>query len=228
MGALLEDTAQIVVWIAVLVIDFAGGGLRGIGGWRLSPGHFAERHSLIVIIALGESIVAIGVGAEGIELGAGELLAAALGVVISAALWWTYFDDALERVEARLHGLAIGPPRNRVARDAFSFLHLPLVAGIVLLALGVKKTLEHVDDPLKLIAAVGLCGGVALYLAADVAFRRRCLGVLETPRLVAAAACLVLLPVATEIPALASVAGVAAIGTALVAYEAFTGHAEPA
>ena len=220
VGALLDETAQTVVWIVVLVIDFAGGGLRGIGGWRLSPGHFAERHSLIVIIALGESIVAIGVGAEGIELGAGELLAAALGVVIAAALWWTYFDDALERIEARLHALPSGLPRNTAARDAFSFLHLPLVAGIVLLALGVKKTLEHVDDPLKLIAAVGLCGGVALYLIADVAFRRRLLGTLEPQRLFAAAACLLLLPLATEIVAVASVACVAAVGTALVAYEA--------
>ncbi len=220
VGALLDETAQTVLWIVVLVIDFAGGGLRGIGGWRLSPGHFAERHSLIVIIALGESIVAIGVGAEGIELGAGELLAAALGMVIAAALWWTYFDDALERIEARLHALPSGLPRNTAARDAFSFLHLPLVAGIVLLALGVKKTLEHVDDPLKLIAAVGLCGGVALYLIADVAFRRRLLGTLEPQRLVAAAACLLLLPLATEIAAVASVACVAAVGAALVAYEA--------
>ena len=220
VGALLDETAQTVLWIVVLVIDFAGGGLRGIGGWRLSPGHFAERHSLIVIIALGESIVAIGVGAEGIELGAGELVAAALGMVIAAALWWTYFDDALERIEARLHALPSGLPRNTAARDAFSFLHLPLVAGIVLLALGVKKTLEHVDDPLKLIAAVGLCGGVALYLIADVAFRRRLLGTLEPQRLVAAAACLLLLPLATEIAAVASVACVAAVGAALVAYEA--------
>ena len=219
VAAQLEETAQTVVWIAVLAIDYAGGGLRGIGGWRLSPGHFAERHSLIVIIALGESIVAIGVGAEGIELGAGELLAAALGVVIAAALWWTYFDDALEQVEERLHALPGGRARNVTARDAFSFLHLPLVAGIVLLALGVKKTLEHVDDPLKLVAAAGLCGGVALYLAADVAFRRRCLGAIERQRLVAAGACVAALPIATELPALAGLAAVAAICSALVAYE---------
>ena len=204
----------------MLVIDYVGGGLRGIGGWRLSPGHFAERHGLIVIIALGESIVAIGVGAEGIELGAGELLAAALGVVVSAALWWTYFDDALERVEARLDALPIGLPRNRVARDAFSFLHLPLVAGIVLLALGVKKTLEHVDDALKLIAAVGLCGGVALYLVADVAFRRRCLGALEPSRLVAAAACLALLPARDRDPGARLARRRRGDRAALVAYEA--------
>jgi low temperature requirement protein LtrA len=112
-----------------------------------------------------------------------------------------------------------------MARDAFSFLHLAIVSGIVLLALGVKKTLEHVDDELKLIAALGLCGGVALYLLADVAFRARCLGVLERPRVVAAAACAVTIPLATAIPALAALAVVAAICAALVAYESFTPRA---
>jgi low temperature requirement protein LtrA len=211
-----DGTVQLAFWIVALAIDYAGGGLRGIGGWRLSPGHFAERHGLIVIIALGESIVAIGVGAEGIELGAGELVAAALAVIVAATLWWVYFDDTLEQVEHRLHALPAGRARNTTARDTFSFLHLPLVAGIVLLALGVKKTLEHVDDPLKLVAAAGLCGGVAVFLAADVAFRRRCLGAVEPPRLVAAVACLVLLPVATEVGALVALAGVAVVCVALV------------
>ena len=110
--------------------------------------------------------------------------------------------------------------RNTTARDSFSFLHLPLIAGIVLLALGVKKTLEDVDEPLKAVAAVGLCGGVALYLAADVAFRRRCLGVLDTQRLVAAAAVLVVIPLAVELPALVALACVCAVAAVLVGYEA--------
>ena len=218
----LDGTAQAALWTAALLIDYAGGALRGIEGWRLSPGHFAERHGLIVIIALGESIVAIGVGLAGVELGAGELAAAAIGVVVAAALWWVYFDDALELVERRLHEAA-GRARNVMARDAFSFLHLPLIAGIVLLALGIKKTLEHVDDPLKLVSAAALCGGTALYLAADVAFRRRCLLRLEAQRLVAAAALLTLLPAATELPALAALAGVTAICAVLVGYESLRG-----
>jgi low temperature requirement protein LtrA len=223
-----DGTAQVVIWIVALALDYAGGGLRGIGGWRLSPGHFAERHSLVVIIALGESIVAIGVGAHGIALDGGELLAAALGVVVAACLWWVYFDGALERVEERLHALPAGRERNELARDSFSFLHLAIVAGIVLLALGVKKTLEHVDDDLKLIAAVGLCGGVALYLLADVAFRRRTLRLVEAPRLAAAAACAAVLPLATAVPALAALAIVAAICIALVVYESFTPSAAAA
>jgi low temperature requirement protein LtrA len=218
-AAALDGAAQIAVWAGALALDFIGGGNRGIGGFRLSPGHFAERHGLIVIIALGESIVAIGVGAAGLELGAGELAAAALGVVLAAALWWVYFDDALELVERRLHAVPTGRARNVMARDAFSFLHLPLVAGIVLLALGVKKTLGDVDEPLKLVSATALCGGAALYLAADVAFRRRCLDAIDPQRLAAAGACLAVLPLATELPALAALACVAAICAALVGYE---------
>ena len=174
-----------------------------------------------MIIALGESIVAIGVGAAGIELRAGELAAAALGVVVSASLWWVYFDGAPERVAERLHALH-GRERNTTARDAFSFLHMPLVAGIVLLALGVKKTLEHVDESLDDVAAVALCAGVALYLVADVAFRRRVLEIAEPPRVIAAAACLVAIPLALALPALAALAVVAAVCTALVAYESVT------
>jgi low temperature requirement protein LtrA len=215
----LDGAAQTAVWIGALAIDYVGGSIRGIEGWRLSPGHFAERHGLIVIIALGESIVAIGVGAAGLALGAGELAAAALGVVVAAALWWIYFDDTAEQVERRLDATAAGRARNVMARDAFSFLHLPLVAGIVLLALGIKKTLGDVDEHLKAASAVALCGGAALYLAADVAFRRRCLDALDPQRLAAAVACLAVLPIAIELPALAALAAVAAICAALVAYE---------
>ena len=219
VASAFDGTAQTAIWILALAIDLTGGARAGIEGWRLSPGHFAERHGLIVIIALGESIVAIGVGAAGLALGVGELAAAALGVVVAATLWSVYFDDALGQVEQRLHAV-IGPARNLMARDAFSFLHLPLVAGIVLLALGVKKTLEHVDEPLKAVSATALCAGVALYLAADVAFRRRCHAAAQPQRLVAAVACLALIPLAIELPALAALACVAAVGAALVGYEA--------
>ena len=197
VASAFDGTAQVAIWVVALSIDFVGGALQGIEGWRLSPGHFAERHGLIVIIALGESIVAIGVGAEDVDLDAGALAAATLGLLLAAALWWTYFDGALDQVEERLNSMT-RRTRNTTARDSFSFLHLPLIAGIVLLALGVKKTLGDVDEPLKAVAAVGLCGGVALYLAADVAFRRRCLGILDKQRLVAAAAVLVVLPLAVE------------------------------
>jgi len=165
----LDGTAALAVWGLALGLDYIGGGLRGIEGWRLSPGHFAERHGLIVIIAFGESIVAIGVGVSEIDLTGRVVLAATLGFAVTAALWWTYFDEAQESVERHLHDLH-GRTRNTTARDAYSFLHLPMVAGIVLLALGVKQTLGHVDDALKVVPAIALCGGTALYLVAQVAF----------------------------------------------------------
>src|SRR5215211_159380 len=215
----LDGAAQTALWIAALAIDYVGGALRGIEGWRLSPGHFAERYGLIVIIALGESIVAIGVGAEDVSLDAAALISAALGVIVSASLWWLYFDDSLTAVEHRLQA-ATGAARNLLARDCFAFLHLPLVAGIVLLALGVKKTLGEVDEPLKTVSAVALCGGTALFLLADVAFRLRTLGVLEVPRVLAAAACVALIALAGVAVAPVLLAGVAVVCVALVVYEA--------
>jgi low temperature requirement protein LtrA len=219
VASAFDGSAQILIWVVALTIDYVGGALRGIEGWRLSPGHFAERYGLIVIIALGESIVAIGVGAEDVSLGAGALVSAALGVVVSACLWWLYFDPALEAVEHRLQA-ASGAARNLLARDAFPFIHLPLVAGIVLLALGVKKTLGEVDGSLKTVSAVALCGGTALFLLSDVAFRLRALGVLEVPRVLAAAACVALIALAGVAVAPVLLAGVAVVCVALVVYEA--------
>ena len=218
-AAFLDSPAQELAWVVVLALDYVSGGLRGIGGWRLSPGHFVERHGLIVIIALGESIVAIGVGAESADLGAGELAAAALGVITAAALWWTYFDRIADMGEHSLESRPAGRERNTLARDSFSYLHLGMVAGIVLFALGMKKTLEHVEDPLKIVPALGVAGGVALYLLAMVAFEVRNGAPLDRPRLLATAGCAALVPVAIEAPALLALAAVAAVCVALIVYE---------
>jgi low temperature requirement protein LtrA len=219
LAAFLDSPAQELVWVAVVLADLTTGGIRGIGGFRLSPGHFVERHGLIVIIALGESIVAIGVGAEGADLDVGELAAAALGVIVAAALWWTYFDRIAPLAERTLEALPVGRERNVLARDSFSYLHLVMVAGIVLLALGVKKTLGHVEDPLKAVSAIGVAGGVALYLAAQVGFEARNGRGADPPRLLTAIVCAAVIPLATAIPALASLAVVAALCSALVVYE---------
>jgi low temperature requirement protein LtrA len=218
IGAQLDGWVQVALWLLALGIDYIGGGLRGIEGWRLSPSHFAERHGLIIIIALGESIFAIGVGAAGVALNLETITAATLGIVIVAVLWGTYFDRSPGRVEANLHALN-GRARNTTARDAYSFLHLPMVAGIVLLALGIKKTIEHVDEPLKVVPAVALCGGVALYLLAQVAYRRRCQDRPGLPRVVAALGCAALTPLVIAVPALAGLAALAAVCAALLVYE---------
>src|SRR5215207_11079183 len=168
--------------------------LFGSEGWKLVPRHFVERHGLIVIIALGESIVAIGVGAEAVDVDAGIVVAAVLGVAVAAALWWLYFDVVALVAERRLSNAAPGRERNSIGRDSYGYLHFPMVAGIVLLALGLTKTLGHVEEPLKLVPAVALLGGTAMYLVAHVAFRLRNVHRLSVARLGCAVVLLALIP----------------------------------
>jgi len=214
----LDGSAQVAVWALALGIDLAGVYIGGGRGWRLSAGHFAERHALIVIVAFGESIVAVGVGATN-DLDAGVVTAALLGIVIAAGLWWAYFDVVAIVAERKLRETT-GNAQLAMARDSYSYLHLPMVAGIVLLAVGIKKTLEHVGDPLTPVPAVALCGGVALYLIAHLLFRLRNVRSLNRQRLVASILLLALIPLAVELPALMTLAAVAAIVTALIGYEA--------
>jgi low temperature requirement protein LtrA len=213
-----DGTAQGALWALALVIDMGGPLLFGQEGWKLMPAHFAERHGLIVIIALGESIVAIGVGADQ-TVDAGIVVAAVLGIVVAAALWWLYFDVVALVAARRLSNAQPGREQNGVARDSFSLLHLPMVAGIVLVALGMKKTLEHVEDPLKLVPAVALLGGSSLYLLAHVAFRWRNIHTLNRQRLVCAGLLVALVPLGVELPSLATLTVLAAVLAGLVAFE---------
>jgi low temperature requirement protein LtrA len=219
VAAGLDGRAQLTVWTVALLIDLAGPLLGGGRGWRLSAGHFAERHALVLIIALGESIVALGVGAAGIGLDAGVVAAALLGLAIACSLWWAYFDVVAPVAERRLRETT-GTAQLVLARDSYSYLHLPMVAGIILFAVGVKKTLAHVGDPLETVPAVALCGGVALYLAAHILFRLRNVHSLNRQRLVVLLLLLASLPLALELPALATLGLVAALCVALIAYEA--------
>ena len=216
----LDGPAQGVLWAFALAIDYGVALLRGVAGFRVHAGHFVERHGLIIIIALGESIVAIGVGAAGLELGAGVVLAAVLGMILAAGLWWTYFDYVALAAERRLIS-AQGQERATLARDSYSYLHLPMVAGIVLVALGVKKTLAHVGDPLGIIPAVALCGGVALYLLGHNAFRLRDVGSVSIPRLAATTISLALIPAAVRMPSLITLAATATLLVTLAAYETY-------
>ncbi|MQA75122.1 MAG: low temperature requirement protein A [Solirubrobacterales bacterium] len=219
VGASFADgLLQGALWALALLLDMGEPYLFGAEGWKLVPGHFAERHGLIIIIALGESIVAIGIGAEhGID--AGVVIAAVLGVAVAGALWWLYFDVVALVAARRLSKAAPGRERNDVARDCYSYLHFPMVAGIVLVALGLKKTLAHVDDPLELVPAVALLGGAALYLLAHVAFRWRNVHRFSVQRLGCAILLLALIPAATELTSLTTLAILAAILAALIAWE---------
>ena len=216
-AALLGGTAQAVLWILALAIDFAGPFVFGVRGFQVSAGHFAERFGLILIIALGESIVAIGAGIEG-EVDGGVLVAAAFGLIVACALWWSYFDWVAIDAESRFRRTQ-GHTRARLARDSYSYLHLPMIAGIVLVALGVKKTIGDVGEPLKTAPAVALFGGVALYYAGHIGFRFRNTRTLYRGRLVAFVVCLALIPLATEVDALVALGLAAALTSAVVAYE---------
>jgi low temperature requirement protein LtrA len=210
---------RIAIWIVALTIDYVGPAVIGAGrGWRIAPEHFAERHGLIILIALGESIIAIGVGA-GFDLVTRVIVAAALGIVVISALWWLYFDVAAIFARARLTQ-ASGVAQAQLARDAYSYLHLPMVAGIVLFAFGLKTTLGHVGGELEIVPSVGLCGGAALYLLGHVASLFRATGRVFRRRTLAAIVLLALIPAATSIPALAALALVSAVCTLVVAYEA--------
>jgi low temperature requirement protein LtrA len=214
-----DGVLQGALWALALALDMGGPYFFGSEGWKLVPGHFAERHGLIVIIALGESIVAIGVGAErGVD--AGVVVAATLGVAVAAALWWLYFDVVALVAARRLARAPVGREQNEIARDSYSYLHFPMVAGIVLLALGLKKTLGDVGDPLGTVPAAAMLGGAAIYLLAHVAFRLRNVHSLNRRRLACAVLLLVLIPVGAELPALATLGLLAAVLTALIAYEA--------
>jgi low temperature requirement protein LtrA len=215
----LEGKERTALWILALAIDYLGV-LVGRGqGWRLSPGHFVERHGLVVIIAIGESIVALGVSASGTPLTAGVITTALVGMTIAVALWWTYFDWVAIVLEHRLRETT-GTAQTTLARDAFSYLHFVMVAGIVLFAMSLKKALAHYDAHLAVVPATALCAGLGGYLLAHVLLRYRISGTIGHGRPVACAALIVLWPFADNMPALAAMSVAAAIFVVLIAYEA--------
>jgi low temperature requirement protein LtrA len=217
-GSFLDPGAQAAVWALALVLDVGEPYVFGAGGWHLMPAHFAERHGLLIIIALGESIVAIGLGAHA-HLTWGIAAAATLGVATTAAMWWLYFDVVAIVSARRLVRAEVGRVQNELARDSYSYIHFLMVAGIILLALGLKKTLGDVDEPLKTETAFALLGGVAIYLMGLVAFRYRHVKTINWRRLVLALLLFALVPVATEVAAICTVAFVAAVLWALVIIE---------
>src|ERR671936_1623563 len=187
-ASLLDGLEQGALWAVALSLDMAGAYFFCSEGRRLMPSHFAERHGLIIIIALGESIVAIGVGANA-HLNLGIAAAAVLGIALAAAMWWIYFDVVALVSARRLMRARRGRELNALARDSYSYLHFPMVAGVVLVALGLKKTLGNVEDPLETVPAFALLGGVAFYLLGHVGFRWRNVHRFSGQRVLAAAVC---------------------------------------
>jgi low temperature requirement protein LtrA len=219
VASFLDGVPQGALWLTAIVIDFAGGLIGGGREWKVHPGHFAERHGLIVIIAFGESIVATGLGAQGTGLTVQVVAAATLAIALAAALWWAYFDVVSIVAEKHLRE-APRVQQVKMARDSYSYIHLLLIAGIVLSALGAKKTIATVDEPLAIVPAVALCGGVALYLVGHIAFRLRNIRSLNRQRLVVAIVAAALIPLATEVASLVTLALLAGLTSGLIVYEA--------
>jgi low temperature requirement protein LtrA len=207
-----------ILWLAALASVYVVPLLRGITGWRVQPAHFVERHGLIVIIAIGESLVAIGLGEAVSGLSTEVIVAAVLGFAVATSFWLAYFDFFTIRAHQLLTDRS-GAERAALARDVYTYLHFPMVAGIVLFAFAMKTTLADVDGELATIPALGLCGGPALYLFAFVAIRVRVSRTLRGGRLLAAVACALLWPVAVAVPALVALTMVVIAWVGLHAYE---------
>jgi low temperature requirement protein LtrA len=214
------DGARTWLWVAALACTYFGAALSGSTGWYVHPSHFAERYGLVLIIALGEAFIAIGIGAAGIGIGLGEVAAAILGLLVATSFWLAYFDFFAIRGE-RLLVDAQGPERVALARDAYTYLHFPMIVGIVLFAFAMKTIVGHVGDELDSVAAFALCGGSALYLLTYSAIRIRIerRWRVSRGRFVAALLLLLLLPLATMVPAIAALALVTAVWLALHTYE---------
>ena len=200
---------QTALWVAALAVDYVGTALAG-SNWRLpAPGHFAERHGLILIVALGESIVAIGVGVAERPISWAIIVASVFGLLVASIMWWAYFDVSALQGE---HALSSEPieTRARLGRNAYTFAHLPLIIGVVFVALGLKKVLEYVSDtehhtladPLKGVSLAALFGGVIIYLLGHVLFKWITVRTLSVVRLGASAALLVAWLAVGPVPAL--------------------------
>jgi low temperature requirement protein LtrA len=170
-AVLVEGTAAYLLWAGAFALEWFTPMLAGTGGFRIAPGHFVERHGLVVIVALGESIVAIGIGAADLPVDLALASVAVLGLLLAACLWWAYFGDDDTRAE---RALAAVPDDRRgwVAIQAFGYWHLVMLLGIIALAAGLKDAVGRAFDPLDLAHALMLSGGAALFLAGDLLFRR--------------------------------------------------------
>lgn len=215
-AAFVDTPLRELLWVAAAVIDYGAPAVFGLGGFRVSPSYFVSRHGSIIIIALGEAIVELGAGAT--DLHRPEVIAAlVLGVVIMATFWWTYFGLA-GGAEQRLEQ-ATGDDRARLARDAYSYLHLPMVAGIMLFAVGAHAAVAHATAPLPMLPAVALAGGMATFYLSDVAYRWRDHGQIPIDRALTGCAAAAVLPVLLTVPAIAALGVLTGFGWVRLGWE---------
>ncbi len=226
----MPPAARNVVWLVALVGDYAGPAARywipgrvqqvTTGDWTVDTAHFSERFQLFIIIALGESIVVTGATASDLGLDLARGAAVAVAFVGSAALWWLYFDRVAGFAGRRLASAA---DAGRLARDGYTYLHLPIVAGIIVTAVGDEIVIQHPGDVLHGPDLVALVAGPILYLAGHVLFRLRMTGTMSHTRPAAMLAILACAPLGLVAPALVTAAAIAAVLALLVAWETLRG-----
>jgi low temperature requirement protein LtrA len=163
VGATVGPEAQALWWLLVIFLDFVAAQAGGDGVWGLHAEHFAERHGLIVIIALGESLIVAASGLVGAERTPTLLLVGFLAVAITCALWWTYFPVAKPELEERLQATD-DKDRGKLARDAFSFAHFPMLCGIIAYAVAIEAAVDHPGDPLGDPERIALAAGLLLFV----------------------------------------------------------------
>jgi low temperature requirement protein LtrA len=220
VAGLLRGPAAYALWAVPVLVQLVTPwwSARAATRLRVRPAHFVERHGLLLIVALGESVVAIGIGLGGERLDLGLFAVAVLGLALAAGLWWTYFAGDEQGAE---HALTTAPVerRFRLANNAYFYAFIPMLLGVIVLAAGVKKSIGHVGDPLGAGPALALAGGVALYLAGDVAFRR-VLGIRPVGhRAAAAALALATVPLGVGVAAGVQLVALVAVLVATIAAE---------
>ncbi|MFI7077295.1 low temperature requirement protein A [Micromonospora sp. NPDC049903] len=228
-----EVGLRLLFWIAAIVVEYGTAVALGSSNWTLlSAGHWAERHALIVLVALGETIIALGLGAGFVvELPLTWLviISAMLAVAVVAALWWSYFDTLALALEQVLHRTRDPRARSALARDAYTYLHLPLVAGPILFALGLKRVLSGAAEPATPAGSLlpggdllVLHGGVALYLVTLVVLGWRVLHTMRWPTLGGVCLLVLLVPVAAQVPELVALALLTVVVLAVAVVQTLT------
>jgi low temperature requirement protein LtrA len=224
-GSALDGDQRLLLWIPAVLLDlcapYAGYWLprRGRGAttdWDIEGGHFTERCELFIIIALGESIVVTGATAADAGLTSTVVLCLTVAFLETAALWWLYFGAMAERTREVMRTCK---DPGRLARDAYTYLHAPIVAGIIAVAVGDDLLIAEPDEALHGVGLAMVLGGPALYLLGESLFRLRVTGAANAKRLVVAAVLVLLTPVGAHVSALALSALVAALLTALALWE---------
>ena len=217
-AAITSPTGRLVVWAVGFLALVVAAALAAGEGFRITPSHFAERHGLFVIVALGENVVAVGLGVADRATDPGVIASLVAGGLLAALLWWIYFDRTAPAAEHRL-AAATGAARGPLARDLYTYLHLPVTAGIVLVAVALEEVVLHPDDVLPVDLRVVFATGLALFLGGLVAVGLRATGRVRPERLVALVGLVVLVVVAAGSSGLVLVVLVDAVLVTLLAVE---------